>query len=308
MPSPPPPGRYPWPSSNVLPASALAFFHTHGYVVLTSHLPPPLLPVLRAAGVSCATSPSATPPPLADSIFTTAPSAQARPRSTSDWFLSSAGRVSAFREASPAAPPGVRGVNKVGHALHDLVPAFALWSYGAAVRGVARGVAPGARAAVVQSMFIMKGARVGGAVRPHRDGTFVLAAGTGCTGLWWALQDATRANGCLWVVPGSQVDGVGRRMVRRGGGTAFEGEEGRVYERAEYVPLEMQAGDCLVLHAAVVHMSEENVSEKSRYAYSIHLVSDLDDYSPEGWLQRGPECEAGVFRTLSNPPAVALEG
>lgn len=307
MESPPPPGRYPWPSSNIFPADALAFFKTHGYVILTSHIPPSGLPSLRAAGVTSATSPSATPPPTADSVFTTNEASQARARATDDWFLSSAGRVSAFREASADAPPGVDGVNKVGHALHDLVPAFAAWSYGQEVCGVARAVA-GADAAVVQSMFIMKSARVGSAVRPHRDGSFVLASGDGCVGLWWALEDASRANGCLWVVPGSQEDGVGRRMVRRGGGTAFEGEERKVYDRAEYVPLEMRAGDCLVLHAAVVHMSEENVSEKSRYAYSIHLVSELKEYSSEGWLQRGPECEAGAFRTLSNPPAVALEG
>ena len=37
-------------------------------------------------------------------------------------------------------------------------------------------------------------------------------------------------------------------------------------------PLECSAGTLVLLHNAVVHYSEENVSEKTRHAYSIHII------------------------------------
>ena len=37
----------------------------------------------------------------------------------------------------------------------------------------------------------------------HQDGTFLYTEPQSVTGLWWALEDATLENGCLWAVPGS---------------------------------------------------------------------------------------------------------
>jgi len=40
-------------------------------------------------------------------------------------------------------------------------------------------------------------------------------------GLWFALEDATIENGCLWVIPGGHKFGLKSRFVRaEGGGTA----------------------------------------------------------------------------------------
>ena len=33
-------------------------------------------------------------------------------------------------------------------------------------------------------------------------------------GLWFALEDVTLENGCLWFIPGSHKQGVDRRFVR----------------------------------------------------------------------------------------------
>ena len=33
-------------------------------------------------------------------------------------------------------------------------------------------------------------------------------------GLWFALEDVTKENGCLWFIPGSHRDGVSRLFIR----------------------------------------------------------------------------------------------
>lgn len=38
---------------------------------------------------------------------------------------------------------------------------------------------------------------------PHQDSSFIHTSPLSCVGLWWALEDCTRDNGCLWAQPGA---------------------------------------------------------------------------------------------------------
>lgn len=49
---------------------------------------------------------------------------------------------------------------------------------------------------------------IGGEVVPHQDNSFLYTEPPTCTGLWWALEDATIANGCLWAIPGSHKSNI----------------------------------------------------------------------------------------------------
>ena len=60
----------------------------------------------------------------------------------------------------------------------------------------------------------MQQPKIGGEVRPHQDSTFLATDPPSVVGLWWALEDATKQNGCLWALPGSHKDGVARRFLR----------------------------------------------------------------------------------------------
>ena len=55
---------------------------------------------------------------------------------------------------------------------------------------------------------------VGGEVGAHQDGAFLYTEPQSVIGFWWALDDCTKQNGCLWVVPGSHKLGVHRRFLR----------------------------------------------------------------------------------------------
>lgn len=82
------------------------------------------------------------------------------------------------------------------------------------------------------------------------------------------LDDADRANGCLWMVPGSHLSGTLPVYVDRG-------VLGRLYtdiervQGAEPEPIEAPAGSCIWFHGDVVHGSRSNRSEGSRRALVV---------------------------------------
>lgn len=208
------------------------------------------------------------------------------------YFMASASKVSCFLEE------GGEGcaVNKIGHALHDLDDVFASFSRQGKVRNVGEMV--GYRdALLVQSMYIVKGARVGGEVRAHRDKTFVLGKDGSCLGMWWALQDADVGNGCLWAVKGSHRDGRETRRFLRNekGGVRIEGGvEGEGYGEEHFVALQVKEGDLVVLDGGLVHKSERNESGRNRHAYSIHVAKG--GLEEDCWLRRDDDLP---FRPLS---------
>jgi phytanoyl-CoA hydroxylase len=109
-------------------------------------------------------------------------------------------------------------------------------------------------------------------------------------GLWVALEDATTANGCMFAAPRSHEGGLLRRFVRDGDTLSFEGEPLGEAELAKYEfePIEVSAGDLVLLHGENIHLSRENTSAESRHAYIVHVVEGAagNAWSPRNWLQR----------------------
>lgn len=274
---------------------AATFFDQNGYVIFTSFCSKAETESMRSQAERIVddfhkphsedTSPA--------SVFTTEDQTRVMDDS---YFLKSASTISCFleeRQENGSAPPAI---NKIGHALHDLDPVFSSFSRLPKV-GTVASVLSVQDPLLVQSMYILKGARVGGKVTPHRDATFVRARSGVCLGYWWALQDADVDNACLWAVPGSHKDGREmRRFVldKTNRKTEFEGsQDADDYDNDQYVALPMREGDLVMIHGRVVHKSGDNTSGRSRHAYSIHVVPDgLEDNC---WLQRP---ESFPFRPL----------
>ena len=61
----------------------------------------------------------------------------------------------------------------------------------------------------------MQQPKIGGEVRPHQDSTFLRTSPPSVIGLWWALEDSTQQNGCLWALPGIHQQGVARQFIRK---------------------------------------------------------------------------------------------
>jgi len=223
------------------------------------------------------------------SIFSTRDQA----RTSDDYFLASGDQIRCFFEEDAFAPDGSlrgpveRSINKIGHALHDLDPVFSRFSRDPRLAGLTAAVGI-ARPLLLQSMYIFKQPWIGGEVTAHQDHTFLWTDPPTVTGLWFALEDATVDNGCLWARPGSHTEPPRRRFHRApGGGTAFEVLDPRPLPLEGMIPLEAPKGTCIVLHGLLPHRSGANRSARSRQAYSLHVIDAAASYPADSWLQRG---------------------
>lgn len=54
----------------------------------------------------------------------------------------------------------------------------------------------------------------------------------------------------------------------------------------DFIACPVKKGSLVVIHGLVIHQSESNRSDKSRYAYTFHVMETLNvKYSPDNWLQ-----------------------
>ena len=220
-------------------------------------------------------------------------------RTSDEWFLSSGDQTRAFFEADAFDDTGALrqpidvSINKLGHAMHDLDPVFDRFSRTPELAAVAAEVGL-VDPLLLQSMYIFKPPRIGGEVTCHQDATFLYTDPITVVGFWFALQDATVENGCLWAQPGGHRGPLRRRFVREGGdadGTRFEVlDESPLPEAGspELVPLETPAGTLVVLHGLLPHWSGPNLSARSRHAYSVHCIERGATYPTDNWLRRPP--------------------
>jgi phytanoyl-CoA hydroxylase len=209
------------------------------------------------------------------------------------WFLGSADDVRCFFEEEAFAPDGTLrqpkalSINKIGHALHDLDPVFDRFSRGPEMEALAADLGL-VEPQLWQSMYIFKQPGIGGEVRWHQDATYFHTEPLSVTTFWFALEDATPENGCLWVEPGGHCGPLRERFVREGDATQLVKLDATPWpDRAHARPLPAPAGSLVILHGLLPHWSAPNRSAHSRHAYTLHVTDGRASYSASNWLQRG---------------------
>jgi len=197
--------------------------------------------------------------------------------------------VDAFDEAGNLQMDKHKSMNKIGHALHWINPAFRKVSFSQKVQYISRCLKL-RDPAIVQGMYIFKQPGIGGEVTPHQDGTFLYNEPLRLFGFWFPIDDATLENGCLWYVPGSHETPITRRFLRTGQvGTEklleFKGED-NVFPDSAWVPAPVKKGSLVLIHGQVYHKSEQNTSQNSRHAYTFHVIEmEGSHYASKNWLQ-----------------------
>jgi phytanoyl-CoA hydroxylase len=236
-------------------------------------------------------------PSEAVSVFST----HEQTRTSDEYFLTSGDKIRFFFEEDAFADDGslrqskALSINKIGHALHDLNPVFARFSRRPELAAVADDIDLD-DPVLLQSMYIFKQPHIGGEVTLHTDHTFLWTDPPSVTGFWFALEDATLENGCMWAVPGGHRAPVRTRFRRaEGGGTTFDVFDPEPYPLDGEVPLEVPKGTLVVLHGQLPHRSGPNHSDRSRHAYTVHAVSGSAAYPDDNWLQRAPSMPARGF-------------
>lgn len=232
------------------------------------------------------------------SIFTT----QEQEKSTDDYFLGSADKVRCFFEEEAFGPDGELkqdkslSINKIGHALHDIDPVFIAFSRDAKLAQVAQDLGL-VEPQIWQSMYIFKQPGIGGEVRWHQDATYFDTTPISVTTFWFALEDASLENGCLWAEPGGHRTPLRERFIREGDHVSVEKLDAMPWpDDSTAVPLEVKAGSLVCFHGLLPHYSAPNRSAVSRHAYTLHVTDGRTVYSPKNWIQRGANLPVRGFQ------------
>jgi len=223
-------------------------------------------------------------------VFTTRNQAHAQDR----YFLNSAEAVHCFLEEDAVDSEGrllrekALAVNKIGHALHDLVPEFRDFCRQALVAEALRAI--GIECAQLwQTMYIFKQPGIGGEVRWHQDATYLHSAPPSVVGLWVAVEQATQDNGCLWVQPGGHRSPL-REIYEvdhlTGKGTQRTLDPTPWPRAGACIAVEVPAGSLVAFSDHLPHYSSANRSARSRHAFTMHFAPLGAQWSAGNWLQR----------------------
>jgi phytanoyl-CoA hydroxylase len=180
-------------------------------------------------------------------------------------------------------------LNKMGHAMHDLDPVFDRFSRSPELAGVAQCL-EFENPAIIQSMYIFKPPRIGGEVVCHQDSTFIYTEPESCIGFWFALEDATVENGCMYFIPGGHKMRLKQRNYRVSDNElTTEILDPEPWPEHLKLPAEASTGTLVIFDGRAPHMSGPNLSDKSRHAYTLHVVDQACHWPAENWLQRRPD-------------------
>jgi phytanoyl-CoA hydroxylase len=219
-----------------------------------------------------------------------------------DYFLSSGDKIRCFFEEEAFDDTGALkqdlelSINKIGHAMHDLDDVFDKFSRADNVCNLVASL-PLEDPRALQSMYIFKQPHIGGEVTYHQDATYLYTEPSSVIGLWWALEDTTIENGCLWAWPGGHREAVRSRFIRNADNTvSYALLNDTPWPEDKFVPLEVPKGTLLLFGGNLPHGSHPNRSDHSRHAYSLHVIDGTKPYPATNWLQRDPALPLRGFK------------
>ena len=107
----------------------------------------------------------------------------------------------------------------------------------------------------------------GGVAKPwHQDAAYWREYASNQITVWIAIDDASEENGCVWAIPGSHKLGLIPHVKKE-----LQVEDSQIDLR-QAAPVPVPAGGLLIFHSLVLHMSQKNESDKTRWA----IICDYD--------------------------------
>jgi phytanoyl-CoA hydroxylase len=280
--------KYPAPADGRLTAKMLADFRAQGVIVLEDFVTPARCRALREHTLDLIEQ---FDPAEVKHVF----SAMQQTQLGDSYFEESGDKIRFFFESDAFDEHGElrqskeNSLNKIGHAMHDLDPVFDRFSRTQKLAATVDSL--GYRDPVVlQSMYIFKPPRIGGEVYCHQDSTFLYTDPESCIGFWFALEDATIENGCMHFIPGAHKGPLKELHYRDADGKmTFKTLDATPWPANAALPAEASVGTMVIFDGRAPHLSGPNRSDKSRHAYTLHVIDRRSHYPLANWLQRGAD-------------------
>ena len=190
----------------MLSASQVQHFNEHGFLVLEKVIASDDLERLKNAALGIVDNFDINQHRC---VFTT----NDRDAGRDDYFYQSAEAIHCFLEEGALdekgslLKPARLAINKIGHAMHNLNADFEYFCRLPIFPEILRDIAY-KTPLLWQTMYIFKQPHIGGEVRWHQDGSYLITSPASVTGIWVAIEDAHRDNGCLWVQPGGHLNAL----------------------------------------------------------------------------------------------------
>jgi phytanoyl-CoA hydroxylase len=276
------------PHDGLLTDEMLAAFNVEGLLILRDFVPVEECRALRSRALELVDD---FDPMEVQSVFSTTRQTQL----DDSYFIDSGDKIrffleeDAFDESGQLRQSKIDSLNKMGHAMHDLDPVFDRFSRSPQMAKVTESLGY-EEPAIIQSMYIFKPPRIGGEVVCHQDSTYIYTEPESCIGFWFALEDATVNNGCMYFIPGGHKMNLKQRNYRVSENElTTEVLDPEPWPEHLKVPAEASTGTLVLFDGRAPHMSGPNASSISRHAYTLHIIDQACHWPADNWLQRSPD-------------------
>ena len=158
------------------------------------------------------------------------------------------------------------------HQPHHVSPVMREYlAHPAVSRALSRLVAPDVKC--MQSMLFIKPPRFPGQAW-HQDEVYIPTRDRSLTGAWYALDDVTVENGCMWVLPGSHRNGYLYPQRLHGRPEEFDSaQESYGFDDREEIPVACRAGAVVFFNGYLLHRSRKNRSDRFRRVLVNHYMN-----------------------------------
>jgi len=158
------------------------------------------------------------------------------------------------------------------------------------------------------SHFISKDPHTGKATPWHEDSSYWNGRTSTMEGIctvWLAIDEATKDNGCMSVIPGSQHGGFSEYEKADTARNIFSTQiKPETIDETKAVYFELQPNECSLHEARIIHGARANASDKRRAGYTLRYFPTTTKVYPEKnpghklWLARGIDMAGNVYENI----------